>query len=258
LFNSISHLIETQAHAVDGDLGPIRDALFDDHRWAIRYLVVNARAWLAEREVLISPYSIKQPVGHDRRVEVALTRRLVAASPDMDTELPITRKQERELMRHYHYPEYWHGDGLWALRAMPAPKLSPLPFSAPRVPHAAAAGEGEGGLVDLPLRSAEGILDFEVRAADNTLGRVQDVVFDDESWLIRYLVVDTHGWWPRGRKVLVGLHWVDRVDWTLQHMHVTLTRDQVRASPAYQDVASIHRDYEVQLHANYLRPGYWH
>jgi hypothetical protein len=38
---------------------------------------------------------------------------------------------------------------------------------------------------------------------------------------------------------------------------VTLSREQVKRSPVYQDVASIHRDYEVLLHANYRRPGYW-
>lgn len=256
MFNSISHLAGAHAHAVDASLGPIRDALFDDRRWAIRYLVVNARAWLAEREVLISPYSVKQPLGHERRVQVALTRRQVAASPDVGTELPITRQQERALLRHYHYPEYWHGDGLWPLRSMPAPELTPLRFTALRAPRSAAPGEE--AVAALPLRSAGELFDFEVHMEGGTLGQVQDVVFDDENWLIRYLVVDTRGWWPLGRKVLVALHWVDRIDWARQRLHVTLTRDQVRASPDYQDVASIHRGYEVKLHANYLRAGYWH
>ena len=45
--------------------------------------------------------------------------------------------------------------------------------------------------------------------------------------------------------------------WASQRIHVSLTREQVKCSPVYQDVASIHRDYEVLLHANYQRPGYW-
>jgi len=36
-----------------------------------------------------------------------------------------------------------------------------------------------------------------------------------------------------------------------------LTLAQVRASPGFQDVASISRDDEIRLHRNYERPGYW-
>lgn len=56
--------------------------------------------------------------------------------------------------------------------------------------------------------------------------------------------------------MLVGRPWVDRIDWAGQRIHVTLTRDQLRSSPVYQDAAAIQRDYEIHPHANYQRPGY--
>jgi hypothetical protein len=36
-----------------------------------------------------------------------------------------------------------------------------------------------------------------------------------------------------------------------------MSREQVRASPEFADVGSIHRDYEMKLHNNYERSGYW-
>ena len=249
MLNSVSHVTRAHVRAVDGDVGPVDDVLFDDRSWAIRYLVVDAGSWLNERDVLISPYSIKQPVGQGEQIDVALTRRLVRTSPDVDAHRPVSRQQERELLHHYHYPEYWDGAGLWALSAMPFPRVTPL------VHDDAAPG---GGPKDMQLRSAEQVSSYEVHATGNTIGQVQDFVFDDDSWLIRYLVVDTHSWWPGGGKVLIGLHWLDRVDWARQQIHVTLTREQVRSSPVHEGTASsIHRDFETRLHANYQRPGYW-
>lgn len=249
MFNSASHLAAARVHAVDGDIGPVMDLLFDDRSWVVRYLVVDAGSWLAEREVLISPYSIKQPVQRDGVIDVALTRRLVRTSPALDIDLPVSSEQEQEFMRHYHYPAYWDGGGLWALGAVPFPSVAPLPdaerTAACRYP------------VDMQLRSAMGLEGFEVLGAEQGLGEVQDLVFDELSWQVRYLVVDPQAWWPGGRRALIGLAWVDRVDWARQQIHVALTRPQLRGSPSYQDVASIERDYEVLLHASYRRPGYW-
>lgn len=249
MFNSISHITAAHVKAVDGDIGPVEDALFDDRHWVIRYLVVDAGTWLAERDVLISPYSVKQPVGRDGVIDVALTRRLVRTSPALDIDRPVSREQEQEFLRHYHYPAYWNGGGLWALGATPYPSVAPPPH-VDRVP-------ARDYPADMQLRSVEQMLGYEVEALGHSIGQVQDFVFDDDSWQIRYLVVDTHSWWPGGRPVLVGRPWVDRIDWAGQQIHVALTRDQVKCSPVYQDVASIHRDYEVRLHENYQRPGYW-
>lgn len=35
-----------------------------------------------------------------------------------------------------------------------------------------------------------------IRATDGELGKVEELYFDDESWAIRYLTVETGGWLP--------------------------------------------------------------
>lgn len=249
MFNSATQVVTTRVHAVDGDIGPVMDLLLDDRCWVVRYLVVDAGSRLAEREVLISPYSIKQPAVRDGVIDVALTRRLVRSSPALDVALPVSSVQEQEFMRHYHYPAYWNGGGLWALGATPYPSGAPVP-TAERV-GASCYPAG------VQLRSAMGLEGFEVLGAAQGLGEVQDLVFDERSWQVRYLVVDTQAWWPGGRRALISLAWVHRIDWARQQIHMALTRPQLEASPAYQGVASIRRDYEVLLHASYRRPAYW-
>ncbi|MEN6385244.1 MAG: PRC-barrel domain containing protein, partial [Phycisphaerales bacterium] len=43
---------------------------------------------------------------------------------------------------------------------------------------------------------------YKVESKDGDIGHVHSFIFDDESWIIRYLVVDT-GHWMTGRKVLI-------------------------------------------------------
>ena len=53
---------------------------------------------------------------------------------------------------------------------------------------------------------------FAVTTSDGRLGTVSDFLFDDATWLVRWLVVDTGSWLP-GRKVLLppSRYWVTSI-----------------------------------------------
>jgi hypothetical protein len=186
---------------------------------------------------------------------VALTRAQVKGSPDIDTHQPVSRQHERDYLSYYNYPAYWEGGGLWAMGAMAYPPMPMTPGPDTDANRAMWARDFRGS--DVHLRSTSHVTGYDIQASDDTIGHVQDFVFDDENWAIRYLIVDTRNWWPGGRKVLLGLHWVDRFDWYAHKIHVRMTRADVKASPVFEDVGSIHRDYETRLHEHAKRPGYW-
>ena len=58
----LSHITDGTVHVIDGSIGKITTAFFDEQSWAIRYLVVDT--WLPGRSVLISTYCIKPPLGN--------------------------------------------------------------------------------------------------------------------------------------------------------------------------------------------------
>jgi hypothetical protein len=74
---------------------------------------------------------------------------------------------------------------------------------------------------------------YGIEASDGDIGHIDDFLFDDRSWQIRYAVVDTRNWLP-GRLVLVSPQWITSVDWNRRHVHVKVTRDAVKASPPYE------------------------
>ena len=53
------------------------------------------------------------------------------------------------------------------------------------------------------LRSMNDLEGYAIRATDGDIGHVKDFYFDDDAWVVRYLVVAT-GTWLSSRKVLLS------------------------------------------------------
>ena len=110
---------------------------------------------------------------------------------------------------------------------------------------------------DLHLRSTNEVRGYGLHASDGSIGHVSDFIFDDETWAIRYLVVDTRRWWPGGKTVLIATEWIEDIDWSKSMVHTALSRDAISNSPPYDDTTAIDRAYETSLHDFYGKQGYW-
>jgi hypothetical protein len=109
---------------------------------------------------------------------------------------------------------------------------------------------------DCHLRSSNAVVGYQVHATDGDIGHVDDLLIDDQTWAIRYLIVDTHRWWS-GHRVLVAPKWIDDVSWSVATVSVDLTRDAIKGAPPYDEEAQLDRQREQALHDHYDRPGYW-
>ena len=106
------------------------------------------------------------------------------------------------------------------------------------------------------LQNAKELEHHELRARDGKIGHVQDFFFDDRSWTVRYLVVDT-GSWLNSRRVLISPVALQRVDQPQKVIHVDLTQEQVRNSPGVDTEQPVSREYEAALTRYYNWPAYW-
>ena len=80
---------------------------------------------------------------------------------------------------------------------------------------------------------------FHIHAVDGEIGHVDDFLLDD-SWGLRYLVVDTSNW-IGGRRVLVSPQVVSGLDPERERIEVALTKDQIEHSKSI-DTADIALD----------------
>lgn len=96
------------------------------------------------------------------------------------------------------------------------------------------------------LRNMYAMLDYHITASDWELGRVQDFLFDDKSWIVRYLVVET-GAWGSGERILVVPFVVGFSEWKSKQFPILLTREQLQASPPLERDKPISLQYPSGL-----------
>lgn len=258
MFRSIKQIYDYQIRETDDVMGTVKDFYFDDESMTIRYLVVDLGGLLPGRQVLLSPEALGQPDWETMSFPVSLTLEQVKGSPDIDTARPVSREQEMELRRYYAWPVYWAGFmgpagpvGYWP---------SPADAAAEALQKEELARRGNTAVqdrtVDTHLRSTKDVTGYHIHAMDGSIGHVDDFIVDDESWAIRFLVVDTKNWLP-GKRVLIAPLWVEAIDWETRQVRVDLTKEGVKNAPEFDPEAPINREYEERLYDYYGRPKYW-
>jgi hypothetical protein len=106
---------------------------------------------------------------------------------------------------------------------------------------------------DPHLYSVSAVKTYDVQAEDGDSGHVKDFVFEDESWSVRYVVVDTRHWLP-GKRVLISPEWIDSIRWDEKKVHVNMSRESIRNGPEFDPSKPVNRKYEEVQYDYYGRP----
>jgi hypothetical protein len=106
------------------------------------------------------------------------------------------------------------------------------------------------------LRVESVLKGYAIEATDGKIGSVSDVLFDDATWKIRWLVVETGGWLG-GRKVLIHPSVVGQPDDYFERIPVTLTRAQVEQSPSIMQDQPVSRQVENSMYSYYGWDPLW-
>jgi hypothetical protein len=208
-------------------------------------MVANTGTWLTDRQVLISPHALGAIVGEEQQIEVKLTKKQIEDSPSWQSDKPVSRQFEESYMGYYGWPVYWSGPYQWGGSAYPM-----------RVGEQREESSQSKKGWDHHLRSTDAVRGHSIQAEDGEIGHVEDFIIDNETWAIRYLIIDTRNWWP-GKKVLVSPQWIERVSSSESKVFVNLSRETIKQSPEYTEESLLTRDYETRLHRHYDRQGYW-
>lgn len=238
--------------ATDGGIGSVHDLFFDDDSWTVRYLVADTGGWLFGRKVLLSPEALGKPDWDARTLPVDLTKEQVRNSPDIDTDRPVSRRQQEELHKYYAWPPYWPMSG-GTLIPPPHPILPEVEEKRRAFAEGGRAGEGEKGT---HLRSAREVMRYRIEAEDGAIGSAEDFIVDDDTWTIRCVTADVRDLLP-GRKALVSPGRITGIRWTDGTIVVDASREAVRNAPALGPSAPVGRDFAILLYDDHGRPKDW-
>jgi uncharacterized protein YrrD len=227
--------------ATDGEIGRLQELYFDDRNWSVRYLVVKTGGWLLGREVLLAPAAVDEIHDPDGTMNLALTKGQIERAPPIDMAKPLSREHEIAYFRHFQWAPYWEpGPTTWG-GSVPYPGTPPvnfdtvLPGDAPKDPH---------------LRSSREVTGYDIHANDGAIGHLEDLIVDDQEWIVRYLQVDTKNWLP-GKRILLQTMRIDHISWSERSVTVLLPRHAMESAPAYEPSQLITPAYEVQLFKHY-------
>lgn len=229
----------------EGEIGTVKEFYFDDQYWIIRYLVADTGNWLMGRQVLLSPYALVAVMPEERHIAINLTKQQIESSPGLSSDKPVSQQFEMDYYGYYGWPMYWGGTCAWGAYPYLARDYEQRKQLSP-----------EAKEWDPNLRSTDQVSGYHIQATDGEIGHIEDFVIDDETWAIRYLIVDTRNWLP-GKKILMAPQWIDRVSWSESKVFIKLSRETIEQAPAYIEDSLLTREYESSLHKHYSRSGYW-
>jgi hypothetical protein len=230
MLRRLNVLLRSTIVALDGPIGRVHDVYFDDHSWTVRYVVADTGRWLPGRRVLISPISVRNLDRRRRRLNIDLTKDQIRKSPDIDTDKPVSRQHEVEFYEYLGFPYYWMGSELWGPVSLPADLRLEEP---PADPGRGCQPPQHAHEDDPHLRSARFVVGHAIQTSDAEVGHVEGFLYDEASWAIRYLVVDTRDWWP-GKHILVPSASIAWVSWLELRIHADLPSETLRNAPAYR------------------------
>ena len=235
---SLKNIKDYSIECLDGIKGNIKDLLFDEDSWIIRYIEADFKDQDFGSRVLIPRFHLNKPDWENRTFHLNLDKPEIKASPTLEEATPVSREFEKRLAEHYNIEPYWP-----YIPAVPAGNYYPTrPLQVP-------TKEIHEEDLDTSLRSFEEVRTYRIHGTDGHMGQVEDIIVDDRDWQIIYLIVDTSIWLPWSKKVVLSIDWLTKISYVHKHVSIELNKEQIKNAPEFDPSHPIDMDYEKALDA---------
>jgi sporulation protein YlmC with PRC-barrel domain len=216
--------------AQDGPIGTVKDFLFDDDTWSLKWLVVDTGNWLPGRQVLVPVSTMGTPFDVTRSISVGLSMERIKNSPGLDFDQPVSRQAEATMFGYYGLDPFI-GAGLY-----PVSNSIAVPFDVQFV--APSERQPIPDTQDHRLRSMAAIKGYHCHATDGDLGFLADVLIDTYRSRVSDFVIDTGTWWP-DQQVVIAPQSINVIRWRDSQIDLQLSRATIRQSRPFDNDAFI-------------------
>lgn len=244
--HSLRKLIGYHLETKDGEKGNIKDFLFDEKEWVIRYLEVDMGFILPGTKVLIPRVFLEQPDWVNHIFPIDLSEEEVEKCPPLDDNIEISRKYEQELDKHFKIIDYWSNINI--------PPVGGMTYYYPPRPINAPVKIIDEKDLNTSIRSFKEVKGYQIQTLDGVIGSIDDLIIDDTDWQVIYAVIDTNKWLPWGKKVLISVHWLDKISYSKQKIYVDLNTETIKNAPEFDYSEFINEAYEKKLYNYYRKP----
>ncbi len=222
--HDIRDILGRRLAATDGEIGTIGDVLFDENTWVARFLVAATGTWLADRQVLFSPFALG-PITSTRLglpgpvITVGLSRADIEGGPFVAPDQAITQDQEFIFHRHYGWPFHPSGGSTWdAVGSVTEPDDVDLRRAA-----------GSSAIQEQRRGVAKQLLGFVVVTPQGVAGTVKSLLIDAETWKIDELVLEMGQWYAR-KAIRLRTADINHINTALKTIETSVSRNTLRST----------------------------
>ncbi len=244
---SVKDLLKFSIQSKDGTRVDVKDFLFDDESWTVRYLEVDLGNIINSERVLIPQVLLKDVHWDEKLFFTDMTRADIEKGPRTDENMPISRRYEEELNKHYSLMDYW--TSFYPLPGMGTATGSVYPNRPIRVPSKVI----DVNDFETNLHSFDEVKGYDIRALDDKSGRVDDLIIDDSDWQILYLIVDTSSWVPWSKKVILPIDMLIDINYANKEAKLNMASDSIKNAPEFDSSKTIDVEFERSLEEFYDR-----
>ncbi|GGY69239.1 hypothetical protein GCM10011613_11940 [Cellvibrio zantedeschiae] len=223
MLHTLHDLESFTVNAADGYIGKVKDFYFDDRTWTIRYLVAETGTWLKNRKVLLPATAIKFVNLQEKNLTLDISMYQVKNGPAIDDNISLTPQTEIDYLSYYGYSFYRGVTDAHGYDQEDDRKLAEIFACIDAVRRTYG---------DRHLRSCQEIINYDIEASDSDVGYLQGMVFDEDTWSVSYLMVNTSNWWL-GHQVLVEPQLIKDISWGDARIYVDMLRQQVQDAPIF-------------------------
>lgn len=238
---SLKKILEYKVLTNDKTEGDIKDFLFDEKRWIIRYMKADFGTFFSPEKVLVPKEFLDTPDWENRFFPIKMSNDEIDKCPDLDEHQPVSRKYEEMLFEHYDLKPYWYSAYTVPIAGSYYP---PRPLKVPSVE----IDEDKLGTI---LRSFEEVKGYHIQAIDGKIGHIEDIIVDDDDWQIVYVVIDTSNWLPWSKKVLIAIDWMETISYEKREVKISLHKNSIKNAPEYDESQTIDESFEKTLYDFY-------
>lgn len=244
--------------AQDGEIGKVTDFLFDQRDWTIKYIVDKTSAVFG-KHVLIAASVIRKINWSEQIIEVAVDRKQVRDSPDVDFKSILKWDDDQKLVNHYQGVVNWSG----------IDKPGTLPLS--RDLKLDIYGDGNSSDLSSEKRrlivqdkefSPEGLhsstmtTGLKISTNNGHLGQADDFIIDDSSWMVRFLMINTRDG-QNSKKILLRPESIDWISWRQKHVSVSMDKEKIQGCPNFEVSFPLAQEYSELLYNQFECSNFW-
>lgn len=216
-----------KVHALDGEVGTVKDVLFDDKHWIIRYFVVDTSFWLPFKKVLMVPHTTTYiQEGEYHYLHTGMTKDQIEQGPQPTEDLPVSRQFEEKLHLFYGWNPWWG---------------SPLTVKGPYKNLVATDRmlwneliKARDNKFDESLRSTNEVMHYAIRSSDEAeFGTVSDFLLDTDDWTITDTCMKTSSVPFMGKEFICSPMYISDINYLGKVLSVDIEEENLLASPHF-------------------------